>query len=294
MNWWKNLKGSVRLNEPLKRHTTFRIGGPAAFFIQPADLKDLRLALSLARQHGLRLFLLGAGSNILASDRGVKGVVLRLSSLDFRKLSRKNDMIEAGSGVMLSSLVRYALKSGLSGVEFLAAIPGTVGGALAMNAGAWGNNIGGIIREVRVMDYDGKVSILPAKNIKFGYRRSSLEKVIILGCTFKLAKGEEKDIQARIKKYISLRRDSQDVSFPNAGCVFKNPSPQNPAGRLIELCALKNKNAGGAGVSAKHANFIVNRGNAKAGDVLRLMELIKTKVRQKSGINLKPEIKIWR
>jgi len=294
MNWLKSLKGKVGFKEPLKNHTTFRIGGPAKFFIEPSDCQDLKQILAFAKKNHLRIFLLGAGSNILASDEGIEGIVLKLNSLYFRKIVKKNCSLEVGSGCLLGELLKFALKQGLSGMEFLAGIPGTVGGALAMNAGAWGKNMGDIIEKVVVMDYNGNTKILYKKEIKFNYRKSSLAKYIILSCTIRLAKAKKEEINASINKYVKLKINSQDSSYPNAGCIFKNPSASQPAGRLIDLCSLKNKSVGGASISNKHANFIVNRSNAKARDVLKLIGFIQAKVKQRFNINLEPEIKIWR
>lgn len=294
MNWLESLKGKVRFEEPLKNHTTFRIGGPAKFFIEPSDLGDLKQVLSFVKKNNMAVFLLGAGSNILASDEGIEGIALKLNSLYFRKIVRKNCSLEVGSGCLLGQLLKFALKHGLSGMEFLVGIPGTVGGALAMNAGAWGKNMGDIIEKVVVMDYKGNIKVLSKENIKFDYRKSSLAKYIILSCTIRLAKAKKEEINSSINKYVKFRLNSQDNSYPNAGCIFKNPSVSEPAGRLIDLCSLKNKFVGGASVSDKHANFIVNRSNAKARDVLKLMGLIQNKVKQRFNINLEPEIKIWR
>jgi len=294
MNWWKSLKGRVRFEEPLKNHTTFKIGGPAKFFIEPLDLKDLKQAASLAKTNDTPIFLLGSGSNVLVNDKGISGIVLQLSSPYFKKISRKNNFFEIGSGLLLARLVKYALERSLSGVEFLASIPGTVGGALAMNAGAWGKDIGNIIEKVTVMDYNGNIKILSRKNIKLEYRKSSLSKYIILSCRIRLVKKHKQEIRDTMRKYIKFRQNSQESYYSNAGCIFKNPSLIESAGRLIDLCSLKNKRIGGACVSQKHANFIINRENAKAGDVLKLMNLIETKVKQRFNINLEPEIKIWK
>jgi len=293
MNWWKSLKGKIRFDEPLKNHTTFKIGGPAKIFIEPHDLKDLSIAVALAKKQRIPVFLLGAGSNILASDSGVNGVVLKLSQPYFNKIIIKNNLIEAGSGVPLSKLIKCATSRALSGVEFLAGIPGSLGGALAMNAGAWGKEIGNIVARARVVDYRGKIKTLTAKEINFTYRRSSLDKFIILSCTVKLVKKDKKVIKENLQKYLKARLGSQERSFPNAGCVFKNPSLAHPAGRLIDLCSLKEKRIGQACISGKHANFILNLGGANSADVLSLMKLAKGRVKRKFNINLQPEIKIW-
>lgn len=294
MNWLKSLKGKVRFREPLRNHTTFKIGGPAKLFIEPYDLEDLKRALSLAKINKLPVFLLGAGSNILVSDKGINGIVLRLSSRYFTKIYGKNNVLNVGSGSLLAKLIQYSKRHSLSGAEFLVGIPGTIGGALAMNAGAWGRNIGDIVCEVTVMDDQGNIKILPQKKIRFTYRRSNLARYIILGCKLKLASDTKEGVGNKINKYINLRRNSQDFSFPNAGCIFKNPLSEWPAGKLIDLCSLKNKRMGGACVSDKHANFILNCEHAHSRDVLKLIGFIKRKVKQRFNVDLKPEIKIWK
>ena len=318
MNWWRNLKGRIRLAELLKNHTTFKIGGPAKFFIEPQDPNDLRLLLSLVKRYNLSLFVIGRGSNLLISDKGINGVVLRLNAPYFKKLSYRDNYLNAGSGVLLSRVVLFAQDHGLSGAEFLAGIPGTVGGALAMNAGIARKvknprlsgrqkksppkadpptaekikNIGDLVETVTVLDYNGKIKTLHKKDIEFGYRRSSLSKYIILGTSIRLAKENKKKINERIKKYINYRKSTQDLSKPSAGCIFRNPTGHS-AGRLIDLCGLKGKRVGDAGVSLKHANFILNLENAASRDVIKLMDFIRKKVNNKFNINLTPEIKIW-
>jgi len=294
MNWWRNLKGKVRLQEPLKNHTTFKIGGPAKFFIEPRDPEDLKLLLGLAKKNKFSLYLIGRGSNLLISDKGINGVVIRLSGPYFRNLFCKNNYLYAGAGVLLSSIVLFTREHGLSGGEFLTGIPGTVGGALAMNAGVAKEymSIGNIIKDVTVMDYAGDIKTLDKKDIKFAYRKSSLSKYIILNATIRLKKNNKKEIGDRIKEYFDSRKRTQDLSRPSAGCVFKNPAGDS-AGRLIDLCGLKGKRIKDAAISLKHANFILNFGKANAADVRRLMDLVKKEVHSKFNIDLTPEIKIW-
>lgn len=301
MNWWKKLKGKVRLREPLKNHTTFKIGGPANFFIEPDNPDDLRLLLGHAKQHNLPIFVMGKGSNLLVSDKGISGVVARLSAPYFNRLSCKDSYLCAGSGVLLGRVVVFAQKHGLSGAEFLAGIPGTVGGALAMNAGisekvrgsqATVHSMGDLIEKVTVMDYAGNIKTLNKEEIKFGYRQSSLSKYIILSTLMKLKKAGKKQIKGKIKSYLEHRKLSQDLSKPSAGCIFRNPAGHS-AGKLIDLCGLKGKRIKGAAVSLKHANFILNIKGAGFRDVRELMDCIRNKVNSKFNINLTPEIKIW-
>lgn len=291
---FEGLKGKVIFDEPLKEHTTFKIGGEAQFFIEPCNINDLRLLILLVKRYKMPIFLIGGGSNVLVGVRGLRGIVLHLGSLAFRNIyNNRRNCLKAGSGLTLTHLIRVARERSLSGAEFLAGIPGTVGGALAMNAGAWGKNIGDLVEEVRVMDYNGKQKKLTKKEIKFGYRKSSLAKYIILNATFKMLKKNKEEIKKNIKRYLAYRRNTQDTSLPNAGCIFKNPPRQGAAGKLIDLCGLKGKSVGGACVSGLHANFILNRKQARSGDVLKLMELIKKRVKRKFNIDLEPEIKIW-
>ncbi|MDD4953971.1 MAG: UDP-N-acetylmuramate dehydrogenase [Candidatus Omnitrophica bacterium] len=293
MNWQRALiKSRVKLNEPLAGKTTFHIGGTAKIFIEPRDAGDLRLLIKLLKKDRMPYRLIGAGSNLLVSDKGVAAAVIRLSAPYFKRIDRKGNSLSAASGLMLSGLIRSAQGFGLSGLEFLAGIPGTLGGALAMNAGAWGASIGELAQEVEVLDASGRFRTLRKKNLKFSYRHSNLAEYIILGATLKLAKGTKARIAEQIKKYLEYRRLNQDNSLPNAGCVFRNPQG-NSAGKLIDLCGLKGKSVGGACVSSRHANFILNKGDARAKDVLKLMEMIKNKVKVKFSVVLEPEIKIW-
>ena len=291
-NWWQGLKGSVKLRESLKRHTTFGIGGPARFFIEPKDVADLKLLINLRKRYKLPLLVIGAGSNILASDKGTGAAVLHLSSPYFKKLSFKKNILEASSGVSLNAAIRAATERGLGGLEFMAGIPATLGGALAMNAGIPAKSILDLVENVTVLDYNNRVKILSKNDLRFGYRSCNLGKFIILSARLKLKKGNKKKISRDTKQYLKRRWLTQDLSLPSAGCVFKNPKGDS-AGRLIDLCGLKGGSVGGAAISLKHANFIVNRRHARAKDVLRLIALAKKEVKKKFGIVLEPEIIIW-
>ncbi len=294
MNWWKSLKGKVRFLEPLKNYTTFKIGGKAQFFIEPKDISDLRLLLKFGKRYRIPIYVIGKGSNILVSDKGIKGVVLRLSAPYFKRISWRDNHLEVGSGVLLHKVVLFAQDYGLSGAEFLAGIPGTVGGALAMNAGVAGGNhcIGDLVKTVTVIDFAGNIKTLCEKDIKFGYRESSPSKYIILSTCLRLVKKNKEEVKERIKEYLNYRKATQDLFWPSAGCVFRNPKGDS-AGRLIDLCGLKNKRMGDMCISLKHANFILNLGQGRARDVLKLMDLVREKVKDRFNITLKPEIKIW-
>lgn len=292
MSWSKNLETIIRLNEPLKKKTTFKIGGNARFFCEPGNTAELKALIISAKRDNIPIFVIGGGSNILINDKGVDGLVLKLSSGFFKGISFKGSCCEAGSGITLSRLIRVAAENGLSGLEFLVGIPGTLGGALCMNAGAGLNCVGDLVQKVKVMDYDGKIKVLPKKSIRFGYRCSGLEKYIILGGILKLFPKDKDEIRKNIKKFIEHRRNTQDTVSFSAGCIFKNP-PGESAGKLIDMCGLKGKSQGQARISLKHANFILNSKQARSSDVIKLISLIEKKVKQKFNVVLEPEIKIW-
>jgi len=293
MIWQNALKGRIKLKEPLKKHTSFKIGGPAEIFIQPAGIGDLKLLIGCARRDKIPVVVLGAGSNVLVSDKGVEGIVLKLDAVAFKGVIFSGQRLYAGSGLLLSRLIQESERNSLSGLEFLVGIPGTIGGALAMNAGAWGRSIGDLVEKVKVMDYNGKINLLGREKIKFAYRKSSLARYIILEACLKLNKKAREKIKDDIKRYAGLRLNTQDLSLPNAGCIFRNPRGASQAGKLIDLCGLKGRSMGGAAISMRHANFILNRRNAKAADVLKLMDLMKEKVKEKFSLDLESEIKIW-
>lgn len=307
MNWLKNskifkgIKGRIRFLEPLRNHTTFKIGGPAKIFIEPKGLNDLKFLLKLVKIYKIPFFLLGRGSNILISDKGLNAIVLKLNASYFRRASFKNGFLAIGSGALLNRLVLFAKEQGLAGAEFLAGIPGTVGGALAMNAGITERarnqkikvrSISDLVKDITVMDYDGNIKTLNKKDIIFDYRRSNLSGYVILAARLRLVKGDKKQIKNKINAYLKYRKLTQDLSKPSAGCVFKNPAGYS-AGRLIDLCGLKGKKIKDACVSQKHANFILNLKRANARDVLKLMDLIKKRVNSRFSLKLQPEIKIW-
>ncbi len=293
MNWYKSLKGKIILGEPLADHTTFRIGGPAEYFIEPEDADDLNRLVNLTKKHKSPFLVIGRGSNLLVSDKGVTGLVVRLNSPYFRKISFRDDVCIAGAGCTLSEVIKNSARRGLSGIEFLSGVPGTVGGALVMNAGITQKSIADYVEEVTVMDYNGDIKALNKQEIKFGYRQSGLSKYIVLSGRFKFTGSKKQEIELAIEDYLDGRKQKQELHLPSAGCVFKNPA-ESYAGRLIDLCGLKGKRVGDAGISVKHANFIVNLGKARASDVLSLMGLISEEVKNKFNVILEPEIKIWK
>lgn len=304
MNWQKGLicakeaifsgiKGKISKGEPLKRHTTFRIGGPAKYFVEPLDIDSLRLLVKSARVYKIPILIIGCGSNLLVSDSGVNGLVIKFSSPSFKKIFFCRGTFIAGAGCLLGQVINYSQRHCLSGMEFLTGIPGTVGGALVMNAGIPHKNIGDLVEDIVVMDYNGKLKALSAREIKFGYRNSNLSKYIVLSARLRLKRKNPEEIKTAIGKYLDSRKNKQELFLPSAGCVFKNHRTRGPAGKLIDMCGLKGRRIGDACVSEKHANFIVNIGHASAADVSALMGLIKKEVKNRFKITLKPEIKIW-
>ena len=297
MAWSKSLKRKAEFSQPLKNLTTFRIGGAARSFYRPKSLSQLKQLVKYLRGREQKILVLGAGSNILVSDRGVDAAVIKLDAPAFGRIKKEGVFVEAGAGKALAQLIAYCRDKGLSGLEFMAGIPGTVGGALAMNAGIAykGNNpaIGDLVESVKVLDYNSNLKILGRAKFKFGYRSSNLSRYIILSARLKLSPKNKRAVANDVSGFLRRRQAVQDYSRPNAGCVFKNP-PGDSAGRLIDACGLKGCRAGGAAVSLRHANFILNADRARCQDVLALIRLIKKEVRNKYGVSLRTEIKIWK
>jgi len=295
MNIKKELPG-VKENVLLKNHTTFKIGGKAKYFFVAKNKKDLIKAILVAKKYNLPFFVLGGGSNTLVSDRGFEGLVIKIQNSRLRQGfggQAKLKTIYAEAGTSLGQLVNVALKNSLTGMEWATGIPGTVGGAIYGNAGAFGESIGDVVKKVEVLDTkDLRFKIYDLKKCKFGYRDSIFKhkkNLIILSAKIQLKKGKKSEIKRKIKEFLDYRQETQPLNFPSAGSVFKNP-PGFSAGELIEKCGLKGKKIGKAKISEKHANFIVNLGGAKAKDVKKLINLIKKKIKKKFGITLEEEI----
>lgn len=285
----KVFKGRITLNEPLAQYTTFRIGGDADYFVEPVDAEDIVNIIKYVNKKGVPFYTMGNGSNILISDEGIKGVVINLET-SFNYLRQEEDMIVAGAGVKIAKFVDYCIQKGYAGVEMLAGIPATVGGALVMNAGAYGGEAADYVSEVTVVKNE-KIRTLSKEDCEFRYRNSNLKGTVVLEAKFRLPSGNSEDLSKRRKELIQKRNEAQPVEIPNAGCVFKNPK-DNKAAILIDRCGLKGAKFGGAMVSAKHANFIVNYDNATASDVIELVKIIRKTVREKTGIDLEMEIKL--
>ncbi len=285
----KFYKGSILVDEPMANHTWMKVGGPADFYFEPADRADLLALISYLQQHQLPIFVIGRGSNVLVSDEGIRGAVINVEKA-LQSIVLKNGKVVAEAGVRLTQFVDFCIQNELSGVEMLAGIPGTIGGAVAMNAGAHGGEISNFLTEVEVLR-DGKIEKVPRDEAEFSYRHSGFTYDIILASTFLLPKGKKEELVQRRRDYVLKRNRTQPLELPNLGSMFKNP-PQAFAAQLIEQAGLKGKRIGGAQVSEKHANFIVNVGNATAADILRLVDLIQRTVYQHSGIELELEVKL--
>lgn len=275
-------------NELLKKHTSFRIGGPADCFCQPTDIEELRSAFAFAQANRLPVAIIGSGTNLLALDKGFRGLVIKLAG-GLNKISCQQSLVTAEAGVALPQLLAWAARHNLGGLEFLAGIPGTVGGALVMNAGAWGKTIGQLAKSVTVINGEGQLSCLKPKQLKLKYRHSGLQagRLIALQVKLQLRKRKKRLIKKKMDQYLRHRRAGQPLGSPNAGCIFKNP-PGHFAGQLLEQAGCKGMRVGDAVVSVKHANFIVNLGEAKARDVLQLI----AKMQRAIKIKLEPELKL--
>jgi UDP-N-acetylmuramate dehydrogenase len=298
MDWVNKLKGEVIRDEMLYLHTSLRVGGPADIFIYPKDIQDLKLIFQGAGTNPI--FMLGEGSNLLVSDAGIRGIVVSLKN-SFRSVqetvlstdSKNSDLVlvKAEAGVKMSYLAKRTARLGLTGLEELAGIPGSIGGALHMNAGAEGSEISDIVKTVTVITPEGEIKTLSRDDIKFEYRSAIFPFAggVIVGAEFELKKSDPKTIQNKISSYLDKRKNTQPLNLPNSGSVFKNP-PGKKAGKLIQEAGLKGCSFGDAVISLKHANFIVNKGNAKASDVVKLIKLVQKEVKEHSGYELEKEI----
>lgn len=284
-------KTAVRCNEPLAKRTTLRVGGPADFYVEPADPEDLARTIRLCGERQLSFFILGRGSNLLVRDGGFRGVVICLSQMSFGKIEINGEKIICGAGAKLKNVAVEARRNSLSGVEFLEGIPGSVGGALRMNAGAMGGQTFDAVESVRLMDFDGSIAEMTPGEMAVTYRScGALKNHIALSAVFKCATLPREEIEKRMKSFSEKRWESQPAA-PSAGCIFKNPAAI-PAGKLIQDLGLKGTRVGGAVVSAEHGNFIINDGKATAQDVLDLIEILKAKAKAERSIELHTEVEI--
>lgn len=288
------LYGKISFNELLSLHTSMKVGGPARIWVEPQTEEQLRNILAHAKNNKISFFPIGAGCNIIAKSKGIDDAIcIRLNAPCFKTIKFNGVFVKTGSGVLLSKLIAEAAKRSLGGYEFLAGIPGTVGGAIFGNAGDKEAAISSLLKEIEVIDTDSRIKKIKKENINFSYRESGLTGYIIIKALFKFEKKNKKDVNELLRKNLQAKKQKQDYAFPSAGCIFKNPKDFHlSAGELIDRCGLKGRLCGGAQISSRHANFIINKNNAKAQDILALIALIKKEVAKTYGIELEEEVKI--
>lgn len=285
----KFFQGTIRINEPLAPHTWMKVGGPADYYLEPLNRQEVINIVNYFREQEYPYLILGRGSNLLVSDLGFRGAVINLEQA-LNALRIEGDLVIAEAGVRLSKFVDFCIQHGRAGVEMLPGIPGTVGGAVVMNAGAYGGETADHIVEVEVLR-EGEVQIVPKERCGFSYRRSSFEHDVVLSASFRLPHGDREALQRRRRELIMKRNETQPLELPNSGSMFKNP-PGTYAAKLIEQVGLKGKRIGGAQISPRHANFIVNLGGATADDIMRLLDLARRSVYQNTGIQMELEVKL--
>ena len=292
--WIRKLGEQVEIlvAEPMKNHTTFRIGGPADALALPKTPEEVAEVVHFCHEHAQPYYVLGNGSNLLVSDEGYRGLVLQLYR-NFNDIQVNGETITVQSGAMLAAVARTAYQAGLTGLEFASGIPGTIGGAVVMNAGAYGGEMKNVLNEVTVLTKKGEVLVIPAKALELGYRTSVIPKNgwIVLGAVLQLKKGDQEQILARMEELKEQRITKQPLDLPSAGSTFKRPEGYF-AGKLIMDAGLRGFTVGGAQVSEKHCGFVVNRGNATAADVWELICEVKRRVKEMTGVELEPEVKL--
>ncbi|MCI9022916.1 MAG: UDP-N-acetylmuramate dehydrogenase [Dorea sp.] len=281
----------VRTDEPMKSHTTFRVGGPADLFVTPETSEEVRAVVDMCRSEEIDCHIIGNGSNLLVSDRGVRGVVVQIAKA-MNKIESNGEQIRAQAGALLSEVAAHALKDGLAGFEFAAGIPGTLGGACVMNAGAYGGEMKDVLYEVTVLTPQGEFRILKEDELELGYRTSVIARkgYIVLEAVIRLKKGDEEEIRRQMEDLRDRRISKQPLEYPSAGSTFKRPEGYF-AGKLIQDAGLRGYTFGGAQVSEKHCGFVINRGDATAAEVAELMRRVADKVEEQFKVRLEPEVK---
>ncbi|HIX60361.1 MAG TPA: UDP-N-acetylmuramate dehydrogenase [Candidatus Blautia gallistercoris] len=282
---------NVKTDEPMSRHTTFRIGGNADYFLIPHSAEEIKEVLAFCRKESLPYFILGNGSNLLVSDRGYRGVVLQLYK-NWNQITVSGEEIRAQAGALLSAVSRRAQEAELAGFEFAGGIPGTLGGAVVMNAGAYGGEMKDVLVDATVLTREGEIVTIPREALEMGYRTSLVKtrEYLVLEARIRLQKGNPDEIRERMKDFTGRRTSKQPLEYPSAGSTFKRPEGYF-AGKLIMDAGLRGFRVGGAQVSEKHCGFVINTGQATAADVRELMEKVQTKVEEQFGVRLEPEVK---
>lgn len=280
------------INEPMSKHTTFRIGGPADYFVDVDDVAQLQQLQKLCKTHKMNYIVIGNGSNILVGDLGIRGLVIQVyKSMTYIK-QEENTLI-VGAGTILSKVANHGLQESLTGLEYAAGIPGTIGGAMVMNAGAYGGEMSQVVESVKVLDKEGNIKVLTKEELKLGYRTSIIpkESYIVIEVTVKLEKGNPKEIKEKMLEYRDARISKQPLQYPSAGSTFKRPEGYF-AGKLVQDAGMRGYQVGDAQVSEKHSGFVINKGNATAQDVKNLMDEVRKQVAQQFEVNLEPEVKM--
>jgi UDP-N-acetylmuramate dehydrogenase len=293
-NWSSAYERPVWGHEDLASRSTWGIGGTAQWYAEPECLSDLGRVLSEAERQRMRVRVLGGGSNLLIRDDELPGLVLRLPSMQFGSIEcdERYGLVRCGAAAPLSSLLRTAEENGFAGLEALAGIPGTVGGAVVMNAGTGAQTIGPLVRDIGVIDFAGRYNRLTRTNLFFGYRMSNLDNLVVTDVTLRMGRDDPEAIRRRSRDALAYKKKTQPLGERSAGCVFRNP-PRRSAGELIDKAGCKGLRQGDAEVSTVHANFIINRGGATWRDTLRLIEVVRLAVQERFGIPLELEVKLW-
>ena len=278
--------------EPMSKHTTFRIGGPADLFVAPENIDEIKKLIAICKEEEVPYFILGNGSNLLVSDKGYRGVIMQLYR-SFGQITLKENEIHAQAGALLSGIAAMAREASLTGFEFAGGIPGTLGGAVVMNAGAYGGEMKDVLKEVTVLTPEGEIVTLQADELQMGYRTSVVKEAgyIVLEAVISLKEGNPEEIKNRMQELAAMRSSKQPLSYPSAGSTFKRPEGYF-AGKLIMDSGLRGYQVGGAQVSEKHCGFVINAGNATAKDVTTLMADVQRIVMEKFGVKLEPEVKL--
>ena len=284
--------GIFLTDEPMSRHTTFRTGGPADIYIEPSGVEELKQVLDICREENLAYTIIGNGSNLLVGDGGYRGVLISFGK-PFAQVTIEGAQVRTGAGALLSAVAKQVLNASLTGFEFAAGIPGTIGGAVVMNAGAYGGELCQVLREATVLTPEGEVKTLPAEELELGYRTSCVQKngYIVLEAVLQLQPGNADDIRAVMDALASKRREKQPLEYPSAGSTFKRPEGHF-AGRLIQDAGLRGFRVGGAQVSEKHCGFVINRDHATSADILSLCRQVQEKVKAQFGVELELEVKL--
>ena len=284
-------KDSILIAEPMSRHTTFRVGGPADFFVTPKAKEEVRDVIRICKEAGMPYYIIGNGSNLLVSDAGYRGVIVQIYK-EMNEVKVEGDLVKAQAGALLSGIAAKALGAELSGFEFASGIPGTIGGACVMNAGAYGGEMKDVLESVTVLTGEGKIIELGRNELELGYRTSVIAKkgYIVLGAVLKLERGDGEKIKTYMDELKEKRVTKQPLEYPSAGSTFKRPEGYF-AGKLIEDAGLRGFQVGGAQVSEKHCGFVINRDHATAADIMELMRQVQIRVKENSGVDLEPEVK---